>query len=183
MDEFGSYAREVAALLDINTNTLRRWAIELEKEGYIFERNDKDQRIYYKRDILALKYLKQLSSEKGPISNAFKKVADQHTRNRTLEETLGVHGNQGNNQGQNSVQISITKEELQSLIEQSVEKAVEKEREAMFKAFEAKMDSVIESRDRHLVQQLNQSLEQKKLEIASAAEEEKKGFWAKLFNK
>ena len=54
MAEYGMFAKELALNLDINTNTLRRWAIELEEQGYEFSRNDKNQRIYYQRDILAL---------------------------------------------------------------------------------------------------------------------------------
>ena len=54
MTEYGMFAKELSLNLDINTNTLRRWAIELEEQGYEFSRNDKNQRIYYERDILAL---------------------------------------------------------------------------------------------------------------------------------
>ncbi|PFI06562.1 DNA-binding protein, partial [Bacillus cereus] len=49
--EYGYFAQEVAKQLDINTNTLRRWSIELEKMEYIFERNERNQRIYYENDI------------------------------------------------------------------------------------------------------------------------------------
>ena len=185
MNEYGSYSKEVAELLDLNPNTLRRWSIELEKEGYVFERNDKDQRIYYKRDILSLRHLQKLSSERMPISNACKKVAGEYIKARELEQTLGVQEKEGPNEVENSVQVTLSKEELQSLIEDSVERAVEKEREAMFKAFESKMNDVIENRDRHLVHQLNQSMEQKQLEIAAVKEEadKKKGFWSWIFNK
>jgi DNA-binding transcriptional MerR regulator len=184
MNEYGSYSKEVAELLDLNPNTLRRWSIELEKEGYVFERNGKDQRIYYKRDILSLRHLQKLSSERMPIVNACKKVAGEYIKARELEQTLGVQEKEGQNEVESSVQVTLSKEELQSLIEDSVERAVEKEREAMFKAFERKMNDVIENRDRHLVHQLNQSMEQKQLEIAIAKEEQKKkGFWAKFLNK
>ena len=40
-NEFGTFSKEVAIHLDINPSTLRRWASELEKQGYKFERNDK----------------------------------------------------------------------------------------------------------------------------------------------
>ncbi|UAL50665.1 hypothetical protein LIT32_15725 [Bacillus sp. CMF21] len=51
-----------------------------------------------------------------------------------------------------------------------IEQAIEKEREVMFKAFEAKMNDVVEKRDRILTQQLNRSLEERRLEIAAAQE-------------
>ncbi|MEW5207618.1 MerR family transcriptional regulator, partial [Bacillus cereus] len=57
--EYGYFAQEVAKQLDINTNTLRRWSIELEKMEYIFERNERNQRIYYENDIDILKQMKE----------------------------------------------------------------------------------------------------------------------------
>ena len=44
-NHFGYFAKDVASELEITTSTLRRWSIELEKAGYSFERNEKEQRI------------------------------------------------------------------------------------------------------------------------------------------
>jgi transposase-like protein len=172
INEFGSFAKEVSILLDINTNTLRRWSIELEKQGYEFERNEKEQRIYYKRDIIALKQMQQLISEKTSVLNASKQVSKRYINKKELEQTLSV-------QEKNSVQITLSKEELQHLIEGSVEKAIEKEREAMFSFFEKKLNNQIELRDRQLMQELTK----KQLEIAATNEENKKGFFSRLFKK
>ncbi|ARW07048.1 hypothetical protein [Bacillus atrophaeus] len=92
--------------------------------------------------------------------NACTKIASKYINNKELEQTLDVHQQKG-------VQIAISKEELQSMIEQ----AIEKEREAMFKAFEAKLNDVVEKSDRILTQQLNRSMEERRLEIAAAQEE------------
>ncbi|WP_445505864.1 MerR family transcriptional regulator [Niallia sp. 03091] len=174
MNEYGSFSKEVSELLNINANTLRRWSIELEKQGYVFERNEKEQRIYYKRDIVALRQLQKMISEKVPMVNACTKIASKYINNKELEQTLDVHQQKG-------VQIAISKEELQSMIEQ----AIEKERESMFKAFEAKLNDVVEKRDRILTQQLNRSMEERRLEIAAAQEEKeaKKSWWGKIFSK
>ncbi|NEU36176.1 DNA-binding protein, partial [bacterium LRH843] len=52
------------------------------------------------------------------------------------------------------------------------------------RAFEAKMNDVIEKRDRILTHELNRSLEEKRLEIAAASEEESpKSWWQKLFGR
>lgn len=177
MNDYGLFSKEVSEVLEINVNTLRRWSIELEKQGYTFERNNKDQRIYYKRDVNAFKQLQYLIGQKVSIVNASKQVASQHINKKELEQTLSVHE-------EKSVQVTLSKEELQTIIEQSVERAIEKEREAMFKAFETKINNVIEQRDRQLVHELNQSMEQKRLEVAASQEEEKKkGFWSRLFGK
>ncbi|MDL5141692.1 hypothetical protein [Bacillus atrophaeus] len=66
-----------------------------------------------------------------------------------------------------------------------IEQAIEKEREAMFKAFEAKLNVVVEKSDRILTQQLNRSMEERRLEIAATQEEKeaKKSWWSKIFSK
>ena len=171
---FQEYLKEEMLKGSLKFGTLRRWSIELEKQGYAFERNEKEQRIYYKRDIVALRQLQKMISEKVSMVNACTKIASKYINNKELEQTLDVHQ-------QKNVQIAVSKEELQSMIEQ----AIEKEREVMFKAFEAKMNDVVEKRDRILTQQLNRSLEERRLEIAAAQEEKetKKPWWSKLFSK
>lgn len=77
--------------------------------------------------------------------------------------------------------IRLSKRELQEIVKE----AIEEEREMMFKAFEAKMNDVVEKRDRILTQQLNRSMEERRLEIAVTQEEkeERKSWWNKLFSK
>ncbi|OVE46062.1 DNA-binding protein, partial [Bacillus badius] len=55
LKQLGYFAKETALELGITASTLRRWSIELEKAGYLFERNDKGQRIYFERDFQSLK--------------------------------------------------------------------------------------------------------------------------------
>lgn len=184
-NEFGTLSKEVAFHLDINPNTLRRWSLELEKHGYIFERNNKDQRIYYERDIQALLELKTILDKGQSMENATKVVATKHKERKNAEKTLSVIINDE----RDNEKIALSKRELESMIESTVEKAVikavEQEREAMFKVFELKMSDSIEKRDRMLMQSINQTMEEKRLEIAAAVEEENKktSFFTRLFSK
>ncbi|KFK76601.1 merR HTH regulatory family protein [Bacillus cereus] len=101
--EYGYFAQEVAKQLEINANTLRRWSIELEKMDYTFERNDRNQRIYYQKDIEILRqmkiYLKQnwkldeaaatVSNEDISVANPFKENnsnSPQDAQNKPYEE-------------------------------------------------------------------------------------------------
>lgn len=180
-NEFGTLSKEVAIYLDINPNTLRRWSLELEKHGYIFERNNKDQRIYYERDIQTLSELKIILDKGQSMDNATKAVATKYKERKNAEKTLSVIVNNE----ENNEQITLSKRDLESMIESTVEKsvvkAIEQEREAMFKAFELKMDDSIEKRDRILMQSINRTMEEKRLEIAATKEEEKKTWWQKIF--
>ncbi|OOR10084.1 DNA-binding protein [Bacillus cereus] len=74
--EYGYFAQEVAKQLDINTNTLRRWSIELEKMEYIFERNERNQRIYYENDIDILKQMKEYLNQNWKLEEAATRSID-----------------------------------------------------------------------------------------------------------
>ncbi|MGG0256420.1 MerR family transcriptional regulator [Bacillus toyonensis] len=74
--EYGYFAQEVAKQLDINTNTLRRWSIELEKMDYIFERNERNQRIYYENDIEILKQMKEYLNQNWKLEEAATRSID-----------------------------------------------------------------------------------------------------------
>lgn len=65
MNEFGIFSKEVATSLDISTSNLRKWSLLLEESGYVFERNKKNQRIYYNRDVNALSQMKIFMEKKS----------------------------------------------------------------------------------------------------------------------
>ncbi|MBP1944649.1 DNA-binding protein [Cytobacillus luteolus] len=176
MNEYGLFSKDVALKLNINSSTLRQWCLSMEKEGYEFERNDKDQRIFYNRDITVLLDIKNEIEKTRNRDNAIKSIVSREKATNNTEKTLSVNE-------ENRDIITVSKEDLAELIQSSVEKAIEKEREAMFKAFEKKLNDTIEHRDRYLVHQLNESMEQKRLEIAATQEEKPKGFLSRLFGK
>jgi DNA-binding transcriptional regulator YhcF (GntR family) len=165
MSEYGSFSKEVAISLEINPNTLRRWSLELEKQGYSFSRNEKDQRIYYDRDILTLNDFRKLLEKTQSLENAAKAAVKRASDKVNAEKTLSVIGEE-------SDKITLSKEHLEELIERSVKKAVEEEREAMFKIFEHKMNSMIESRDSMLMESIRTAQETKQLLLATKEEQQ-----------
>jgi DNA-binding transcriptional MerR regulator len=171
-NNFGYFAKSVALELNVTTSTLRRWSIELEKAGYKFEKNEKEQRIYFERDFKAFRELKKLLSNSVSFVDAMKAVVSMDLESKNAQKTPSVH----------TEELRLSRHELQEIVHQTVKQAIEEERESMFKAFEYKLNNVVEQRDRILTQQLQKSLEEKRLEIA-AAQEEKKSWWKKLFSK
>jgi DNA-binding transcriptional MerR regulator len=165
MNEYGFFSKDVALKLDINASTLRQWCLAMEKEGYEFQKNDKNQRIFYDRDISLLFELKMLIEKTRNRDDAIKSVVSKRKSVDNTEKLLSVNENERDN-------ITVSKSDLEEIIQRSVEKAIEKERESMFKAFEMKLNDTVEQRDRYLLHQLNESMEQKRLEIAAAKEEE-----------
>src|SRR5699024_8671610 len=53
------WTHEIATYLDISNSTLRKWCIELEKQGYTFTKSENGSRAYLVRDRDLLLILKQ----------------------------------------------------------------------------------------------------------------------------
>lgn len=163
--ELGYFSKDVAIELEVTTSTLRRWSIALEKKGYIFDRNEKDQRVYYQRDFKRFMELKHLLSNFVPFENAVKIVATMDFEDKNIEKTPSVR---------NEI-VRLSKDDLQNLIHS----VLEKEREIILAAIDEKFTSKIEQRDRELVRQMQETLNEKKLEIQHS----KKGFFKRLFSR
>lgn len=170
---FGYYAKQVALDLDITTSTLRRWSISLEKEGYTFERNDKDQRIYYERDFKVIREIKYHLANSVNMEDAIRLGISKVNHNQIKHQTPSVH----------ETELRLSKCELQAIVHEEVKKAVEAEREAMFHAFERRLNDVIEMRDKETVKFLKDSMEHQKQLAATIEDGKKKGLFARLFGK
>lgn len=176
MAEYGLFSKEVALNLDINPNTLRRWSLELEKVGYEFTRNDKDQRIYYDRDIVVLTDFQKMIDKTQSLENTAKAVAKRAQDKENAEKMLSVID-------EKSDKIAFTKDELEDLLKRTAEETAAKTAEILMQKFN---DSV-EQRDRQLMQGIRQTLEEKQhqqeqrlLEIATA-QDEKGSWWSRWF--
>lgn len=167
-NEFGYFSKDVAIELDITTSSLRRWSIELEKEGYLFQRNDKGQRIYFERDFKAFRELKKLLSNSVPFTDAIKAVTAIDFDKQNAEKTPSVY----------SETMRLSKHELETIIK----KAIEEEREIMLAAFQEKLSETIEARDKMLMSQIEKSQEEKNKLLETEAQD-KKTWWSKMFQR
>lgn len=68
---------EVAERLQMGKSTLRRWCMELEKQGYIFSKGEQESRAFTKRDVLILEKIKKLQSEGEKLEYAIKQVISE----------------------------------------------------------------------------------------------------------
>lgn len=159
------WAKDIAELLDISTSNLRRWSIDLENEGYCFYRDEHNRRAYLEKDIMPLKKLKEFLANNMSKNDAIKAVVSMFPRDNNDVFTVPVIEDE----------LRLSKRELKEIVQEAVKEAVEEEREAMFRAFEHKMNDTLEKRDRLLTQHLQATLEERRLEIA--ASQEKKKWW------
>lgn len=168
LNQFGYFAKDVSLQLDMNPSTLRRWCIELEKAGYTFTRNEHNQRIFYERDFNAFRKLKDLLNKNLSMDNAVHAVI---AMSQTSSQTPSV-------QIKSDDEIRLSKRDLQELLHEEVRKAIQEEREAMFQAFECKMNDHIEKRDQQLLAGIREMQEKK---LLTATTQEKKKKWYKFW--
>ena len=159
------WAKDISDLLEVTTSNLRRWSIDLENAGYRFYRDEHNRRAYFEKDIMPLRKLKEFLANNMSKNDAIKAVVSMFPQENKGTLTIPV----------NDDTMRVSKSELREIVKE----AVEEEREMMFRAFEAKMNDVVEKRDRILIHELNRSLEEKRLEIA-VAEEPKQSWWKRF---
>ena len=75
--DLGYYARFVAEELKISRDTLRSWSLKLETQGIEFERNPRGDRIYYQKDIHALKHMHELLGLQQPMNSVLSIVSEK----------------------------------------------------------------------------------------------------------
>ncbi|MFL0499146.1 DNA-binding protein [Priestia megaterium] len=110
--EYGYFAKDVAANLEVTTSTLRRWSIRLEKAGYKFERNEKDQRIYYERDFKAFRELKKLISNNVVLVDA---IVSMDVEVLNASQTPSVYREE----------TRLTKQFFEELLDKKINKAIQ----------------------------------------------------------
>lgn len=181
--EYGYFAKDVAADLEVTTSTLRRWSIELEKAGYKFERNEKDQRIYYDRDFKAFRELKKLISNSVALIDAINAVVSMDLEGLNASQTPSVYREE----------TRLTKQFLEEILDEKINKAIQKSFEEgrqqgqrEIKEMIKKIEKRSEERDDNLmsvIRSIREEKEEVKQLIAVSQEQAKKTFWQRLFSK
>lgn len=181
--EYGYFAKDVAADLEVTTSTLRRWSIELEKAGYKFERNEKDQRIYYDRDFKAFRELKKLISNSVVLIDAINAVVSMDVESLNASQTPSVYREE----------TRLTRQFLEEILDEKINKAMQQafeegrqQGQKEIKEMMKKIEKRSEERDENLmsvIRSIREEKEEVKQLIAASQEQAKKTFWQRLFSK
>lgn len=168
-------ASDVCTLLKIKESTLRKYALLLQDAGYHFDMNDKGQRAYYNKDVIALKKL--LETKNSPNMTLEQSANAVMTWLKQSGMTVPATVNERHNEQHND-DIKELKEVIQALVLKmdSQQKYIEERDKRQLERDQ--------ERDRQWMEFVRQNQEEKKvfLQIAAAQEEEKKkSFWQRLF--
>lgn len=171
---------EVAKYLDIGESTLRKWCIELEKNGYIFIKGAKDSRAFTDHDLKALDYFKKLTK------------VEKHTLNQASLAVIAKYKRKGENEGaplamdDNNRSVEDLEEKINELLQSQKELINYQEKQEEFNKTLLKMlekqdryiKESLDKRDKLLIENIRKAQEEK----AAAIEEtqKKKSKWQQL---
>ncbi|MCP3742792.1 MerR family transcriptional regulator, partial [Rossellomorea sp. BNER] len=70
-------------MLNIGDSTLRKWCISLEEHEYFFSRTDNNRRMFFDKDIIVLKHLRELVQVQFlSLENASKVVTSKYKQEK-----------------------------------------------------------------------------------------------------
>lgn len=150
---------EVAQRLNMGKSTLRRWCLELEKQGYVFSKGEQDSRAFLEQDVLILEKTKQLQSQGKKIEDTIKQVLSEHERIPLTPQSAP-----------RSLDIDLKMER-----EQLKKELLEEMKQELLNS-EQRIFQRLEERDQVLVQHIREIQETKKL-MASVQEKKWWQFW------
>jgi hypothetical protein len=190
--------KEMSLTLEIGDSTLRKWSLALEKNGYGFIRNEQKNRLFVEGDLVVLRHFQNLVKQHNmQLDNAAILVIDRFGKG-AFEVSTGVVPVENKEEQRdltrsNEEIISKMMEYINGLEErldkqEEFNKALLHRLDRQQKYIEERLeerDNRLEERDTMFLESVraSQEIKQQLLQIASAQEEKKKGFFARLFNK
>jgi DNA-binding transcriptional MerR regulator len=186
--------KQVADNLGIVTSTLRKWCLMLENEelgNYKIDRNEKDQRVFYDYDVLALREIKRLTTEDGiTLENAVKSVGIKLRKQQEITASVMEEEAETSAPAPDMKRYEEKLDRLLAYIERQDDRFDQQERfnrELLSKLDDQQkyIQESLQKRDEQLMIAIRETQETKRL-IAAAEEakpEPKKGFFARLFGK
>lgn len=172
---------EVMKKFGLKESLYKKYIAALEKEGYIFQKNQQGHRLFSDEDIETLENFLELIRYDGmTIDSVAKKIGQMKGHDVTTEQIEENY-------------------DVMTLVEKAVTVALEAQEKQLTSKFQAQFQQTQEQlnrietrtneRDKLLMQSIRESQEVKKLllevkeQVATAKEEEKKSWWKKLFSK
>lgn len=146
---------EVAKYLEVGESTLRKWCIELEKNGYTFIKGTKDSRAFTEHDMQALQLFKKLTRVKNHTKEqAAIVVVERFLREGGNEVTAPVHmdNTQSFQKLESMVQDLLTASKKQEEFNRALVTKLEQQ--------EKYIKESIEKRDKLLLENIRSSQEQ-----------------------
>lgn len=168
---------DIQELLGIDSSTLRKYAILLEKHGYHFLKNDRRHRGYFDKDIITLRKLLEFSKQPDMTLERSAKAVMTWVSEEDITVTVPTE-----------VPLQPTDERYNDMVERLIRLEEHNKRQEAFnqellhqlQKQQQYIQESLERRDKTLMETVREMQETKRL---TAATEEKKSWIAKLLGK
>lgn len=172
---------EVAQRLNIGESTLRKYCMELEKNGYTFIKGSMDSRAFTDRDLIALTHFQTLYKKKKLTrEEAAKRVVERYANDEGGNDVATPVQNMDNRSMEVLEQIimRVMKEnqEKQKMLNDELLEKIEKRLEEQNKLLKEQKEHM-EKHDKMLMENLRRAQEEKAAAIES---QKKKSKWQQL---
>lgn len=165
--------KDMAAMLGIETVTVRKYALALEKAGYIISRDDKDRRTYSDVDAMALQQLFTLRERSGmTVEKSAEMVASRFLAEQASSPAPVAAAAETLPAAPSSSLLDEVFARMNELI------AMNKDLSDRVTEQQNKMEGALQNRDERITQILMELRETKR---AIATAKEKKSVWKRLF--
>ncbi len=181
------WTHELSSHLGIGKSTLNKWSRELEKQGYIFLKDDSDKRAFTEHDAIALRKMKEYLSNKMSLIDAAKAVTASYKRKIDSEvegERAIVAIDEKKQETRSDIRYLKELSELKEAVTEQgavIHDLVQLNQELIKRLDEQEIRNRErdEIRDRNLVNLAREIQETRQLQIAAAEESEnsKKKWW------
>lgn len=152
-EEKAYWNKDVSRILGIGESTVRKWCLELEKNGYKFNRGYKDSRAFLQHDLNALAFFKECTKVGSyTLEQAAIRVVERYQDREENDITAPVHT-------EDNRSLQAIEEGIKKLVQLSEERLkIAEEQTEMNKILLQKLDqrdSLIESQFRY-IERLNE---------------------------
>jgi DNA-binding transcriptional MerR regulator len=165
--------KEIANMLNIGDSTLRKWCISLEEHGYFFSRTDNKRRMFFDKDIIVLKHLRELVQVQNlSLENAAKVVTTKYKQDK--EEASEQQNSENDERSlESDTQKIMDKLEQLEAFNKTLLDTVAKQQEYIEERLN-KHEEQLEKRDSMLMESLRESQETKRLLLEVKEEQQQK---------
>lgn len=164
---------EIASVLKIKESTLRKYCLLLEERGYEFAKNARNQRFYYDKDVITLRKFITFKDSGMTLDKSAESVVLWHKGNESDEVSVSLSQTDTHDAMKRYVSDMYEMKDMiqkQSEIIAMLSDKIDEQQEYINDNLAKRDDKILK-----LLEENNET--QKQL----ALENEKKGFWKKLF--
>jgi DNA-binding transcriptional MerR regulator len=165
--------KEIAGMLNIGDSTLRKWCIALEEHEYFFTRTDNNRRMFFDKDIIVLKHLRELIQVQNlSLENASKVVTTKYKQDKEQPSAQQNSNNDDRSLESDTQKILARLEQLENFNKTLLD-TIDKQQKYIEERLD-KHEERMEKRDSMLMESLRESQETKRLMLEAKEESEKK---------